>query len=48
MIQIERELKGAELTLTALCMLLGKEAVDFYYYENDPEWWALRLYTRRN
>jgi len=43
-----RELKGQELTLTGLIMLLGKEGREFSYYEQDPEWWALRLYTRIN
>jgi len=42
------ELKGAELTATALTMLLGKEGEDFSYYEEDESWWALRLYSRIN
>ena len=45
---IFRELKGAELTLTALAMLMGQEGQDFSYYENDPDWWKLRLYISRN
>ena len=42
------ELKGAELIATALIMLLGKEGVDFCFYEEDEDWWALRLYSRIN
>lgn len=45
---IERELKGAELTFTLLLMLLGVEGKDWAYYEHDPNWWELRLYTRIN
>lgn len=45
---MEIELKGAELTATALTMLLGEEGVDFSYYEEDEVWWAIRLYIRRN
>jgi len=43
-----RELKGAELTFTALIMLLGVEGKGFCYYENDTTWWELRLFTRLN
>ena len=43
-----RELKGAELTLTALSMLKGEEGKDFEYPETDLKWWALRLYIIRN
>ncbi len=46
--QLVRELKGAELTFTALIMLMGKEGVDYALSEEDEDWWALRLYTRRN
>ncbi len=45
---IERELKGNELTFTLMIMLIGVEGVDFCYYEQDPDWWRLRLYMRRN
>ena len=37
------ELKGSELTATAVTMLLGEEGKDFCYYEEDKDWWALRL-----
>lgn len=46
--QLVRELRGAELTFTALIMLMGEEGVDYALYEEDEDWWALRLYTRRN
>lgn len=46
--QIVRELTLQELIFTAITMLIGKEGEDFAYYEQDPNWWALRLYTRRN
>lgn len=36
------------LLFTGLIMLIGKEGQDWSYYENDPDWWALRLYTRIN
>lgn len=42
------ELKGADLTATALTMLLGEEGKEFAYYEEDEKWWVLRLYTRIN
>ena len=45
---LDKELTGADLVFTALTMLLGKEGVDFSYYETDPDWWTLRLWTRRN
>lgn len=52
MIQIVRELKGYELIFTAMTMLMGEEGVDFSYYGcgdfYTPDWWTLRLYTRRN
>ena len=28
--------------------LLGYQGEDWEYYETYPEWWALRLWTRRN
>lgn len=37
-----------DLIFITVPMLLGKEGVDFSYYETDPDWWELRLYTRRN
>ena len=46
--QIIRELKGYELTFTAMTMLMGEENIDFNYYECDQDWWAIRLWTRRN
>jgi len=46
--QIVRELKGAELILTAMTMLMGEEGVDYALYEEDEDWWAVRLWTRRN
>lgn len=46
--QIVRELKGSELTFTALIMLIGVEGVDYALYEEDEDWWALRFYTRSN
>ena len=46
--QIVRELKGPELIFTAMTMLMGEEGVDYALYECDPDWWVLRLYTRRN
>ena len=48
---MDKELKGSDLTLTALNMLIGKEGVDFSYLEgprDDPAWWTLRLYINRN
>jgi len=38
----------AELILTAIIMLIGEEGVDYCLYENDEDWWKLRLYTRIN
>ena len=37
------------LVLTAIVMLLGEEGKDWCGYGCDgEEWWALRLWTRRN
>jgi len=47
-VELNKELKGAELMFTALKMLMGEEGVAFCYYENDTIWWELRLFTRRN
>ena len=46
--QIVRELNLQELTFTAITMLIGKVGQDFAYYEQDTDWWALRLSTRLN
>lgn len=46
--QIVRELNLEELIFTLLEMLLGAEGEYWCYYEQDPGWWDLRLYTRRN
>ena len=37
-----------ELIFITVAMLLGKEGKDFSYYEQDEDWWELRLYTRIN
>lgn len=37
-----------DLIFTGVIMLLGKEGEDWIYYETDPDWWTLRLWTRRN
>ena len=37
-----------DLIFTGVIMLLGSEGKDWIYYETDPDWWALRLWTRRN
>ena len=37
-----------DLIFTGLMMLLGREGRDWIYYETDPDWWSLRLWTRRN
>lgn len=31
-----------------IILLLGSRGRDWEYYETDPEWWAIRLWTRRN
>lgn len=31
-----------------LCMLIGQEGRDWDFYETDPGWWTLWLWTRRN
>ena len=43
-----KELPLEELIFTAVTMLIGEEGKDFAYYENDPDWWALRLFISRN
>ena len=43
-----RELKGSELIFTAWIMLRGEKGVDYALYEEDEDWWALRLWTRMN
>jgi len=37
-----------DLIFTALCMLIGEEGIEFCYYEQDEDWWELRLLTRIN
>ena len=37
-----------ELIFITIAMLLGEEGQDFSYYETDPGWWKLRLWTRIN
>ena len=46
--QIVRELTVDELVFTLIEMLLGAEGEYWSYYETDPQWWELRLYTRKN
>lgn len=46
--ELIRELTLDDLVFTLIEMLLGKEGEYWSYYETDPEWWTLRLYTRRN
>ena len=45
---VEKELTLEQLIFTLTTMLLGKEGVEWAYYETDPAWWELRLYTRIN
>ena len=45
---MEEELSLVDLILTAITMLIGEEGVDYAFYEQDKDWWALRLYTRIN
>jgi len=37
-----------KLIVAALALLFGEEGIDWVYYESDPNWWAVRLWTRRN
>jgi len=46
--KLVRELTLEELLFTAINMLIGEEGKDFAYYEQDEEWWELRLWTRIN
>lgn len=47
--QIVRELPLHELMHTLYSMLaFDEDQLYWCYYEGDPDWWALRLYTRRN
>ena len=41
-------MKIEELRCVAIIMLLGEKGKDWDYYETDLDWWALRLWTRRN
>jgi len=36
------------LGLVTFNMLMGKEGIDFGYYECDEYWWQIRLYVRIN
>ncbi|MBA7586217.1 hypothetical protein ES708_28213 [subsurface metagenome] len=31
-----------------ICILLDREGKYWVYYETDPDWWALRLWIRKN
>lgn len=46
--EIAKELNLTDLIFTALIMLIGEEGKDWEYYEQDPDWWELRLWTRIN
>lgn len=46
--KIDKKLNLEDLIFTALTMLMGREGKDFCYYETDPDWWTIRLYSRRN
>lgn len=46
--QLIRELTLDELIVTLMEMLHGEEGYYWSYYETNPQWWELRLYTRRN
>lgn len=37
-----------DLIALAIIFLLGEQGDLWDYYETDPLWWQLRLYTRRN
>jgi len=36
------------LIATLISMLIGQEGEHWEYYETDPQWWQLRLWTRQN
>ena len=46
--KVVHELTLEELIFTAITMLMGEEGIDYAYYNQDAEWWALRLSTRIN
>ncbi|MBA7554620.1 hypothetical protein ES705_47247 [subsurface metagenome] len=37
-----------DLVAFGILCLLGEQGRYWDYYETDPEWWQLRLWTRRN
>ncbi|MBA7641847.1 hypothetical protein ES703_49532 [subsurface metagenome] len=37
-----------EYIAAALEFLIGDEDTYWCYFETDPDWWQLRLWTRRN
>ncbi|GAI66270.1 unnamed protein product [marine sediment metagenome] len=37
-----------DLIAMGIIFLLGEPGRYWCYYETDPEWWQLRLWTRRN
>ena len=41
-------MKVKELIFTALDMLTREQGKYWEYYETDSDWWAIRLWTRRN
>lgn len=43
-----RELGVRETRLLGFIVLFGEENRDWIYYKADPDWWTLRLWTRRN
>lgn len=34
--------------LYGMIVLFGQRDKDWGYYETDPDWWEVRLWTRRN
>jgi len=43
-----KEFPLEQLVFTLLTMLIGKEGVEWSYYEFGSKWWECRLYMRRN
>ena len=42
------QLKHNWLPVGPILMVIGIEGIDWWPYETDPEWWAVRLLGREN
>ncbi len=45
---LEKEPRLVDLICYGILVLFGEEGKHWDHYETDPDWWGVRLWTRRN